>query len=129
MTPWGHRIVPVLAARATGLFTSVKPGGSGRRFRSAARFLDDAPKLQARKPRLEWAYPLPLRHPVRRAQYLGRHRVYTSEPVRTGISVMTERRPETQLSASGTWQASISRRVMSAFGDKADIPNSLHYVC
>src|SRR5262249_11902351 len=37
------------------------------------------------------AYPQPLRHPVRRAQYLGRYRVYTSEPVRTGISEMNDR--------------------------------------
>jgi len=96
MTPWGHRIVPVLAR--------VRPGFSLRLNRDEVddafvplAFLMTPQKLQAREPGLEWAYSQPLRHPVRRAQYLGRDRVYTSEPVRTDISGMTEHRPETQL--------------------------------
>ena len=94
MTPFGHRIVPVLARVRPGFALRLNPGEVDDAFEVPLAFLM-APQNHKRESR-DWnGLTLSLlRDAVRRSQHLGRDCGHTSEPVRTGVSRMTRQMSE-----------------------------------
>ena len=120
ITPWGHRIVPMVARVQPGFALRLNRDEVDDAFEVPLAFLM-TPQSYKRESR-DWN-GLTLSYyvmPFGDQKNLGRDRVYTSKLVRTGISSMTMHRAVT-MSAYGPKQTSLVAPHMSAFRGKADM--------